>query len=90
MQILHRHLIEHVPISDLCEGYGLKPNLVYRWQKNLFENATQVFENPHKKRNEDTFDERIEALQQKLAQKDSIIIQLVEDYVQLRKRLGET
>jgi transposase-like protein len=31
--ILRRHLVEGVPISDLCDERGLQPTVFYRWQK---------------------------------------------------------
>jgi transposase len=37
--ILRRHLVEGVPISDLCDEMGLQPTVFYRWQKELFENG---------------------------------------------------
>lgn len=37
--IRRRHLVERVPISDLCDERGLQPTLFYRWQKDLFENG---------------------------------------------------
>jgi len=30
--ILRRHLVEGVPISDLCDELGLQPTVFYRWQ----------------------------------------------------------
>jgi transposase-like protein len=30
--ILRRHLVEGVPISDLCDESGLQPAVFYRWQ----------------------------------------------------------
>ena len=35
--ILRRHLVEKVPVSDLCEEHGIHPTLFYRWQKDWFE-----------------------------------------------------
>ncbi len=32
MAILRRHLLEHVPVSDLCDEYGLQPTVFYAWQ----------------------------------------------------------
>lgn len=29
--ILRRHLVEQVPVSDLCEQYQLYPTVFYRW-----------------------------------------------------------
>ena len=41
--ILRRHLIEHVPVSDLCDEYQLSPTLFYAWQKLFFENGALAF-----------------------------------------------
>jgi transposase-like protein len=35
--ILKRHLIDKVPVSDLCDEYSLHPTVFYRWQKEFFE-----------------------------------------------------
>jgi transposase len=37
--ILRRHLLDKVPVSDLCEELGLQPTVFYRWQKEFFENG---------------------------------------------------
>ena len=37
--ILRRHLVDKVPVSELCEELGLRPTVFYRWQKELFENG---------------------------------------------------
>jgi len=29
--ILKRYLVDKVPISDLCDEYGIKPNQIYAW-----------------------------------------------------------
>ena len=42
--ILRRHLIDHVPVSDLCDEYQLSPTLFYAWQKQFFENGAAAFE----------------------------------------------
>ena len=41
--ILKRYLVDKVPMSDLCDEYGIKPNQVYAWQKILFDNASAAF-----------------------------------------------
>jgi transposase len=41
--ILRRHLLDKVPVSDLCEELSLKPTVFYRWQKEFFENGGQPF-----------------------------------------------
>ena len=42
--ILRRHLLEQVPISELCEIQGLQPTVFYRWQKEFFEKGASTFE----------------------------------------------
>ena len=42
--ILREHLLEKVPISDLCEKHGLHPTMFYRWQKDFFENGAAAFQ----------------------------------------------
>ena len=42
--ILKKYLVDKVPISDLCDEYGIKPNHIYNWQKILFDNAEAAFE----------------------------------------------
>src|SRR5271166_4404636 len=35
--ILRLHLLEHTPVSDLCDQHGIHPTMFYRWQKEFFE-----------------------------------------------------
>ena len=42
--ILRRHLLDKVPVSDLCEELGLRPTVFYRWQKEFFENGAAAFQ----------------------------------------------
>jgi transposase len=42
--VLREHLIEQVPISELCEKHHIHPTLFYQWQKTFFENEAAAFE----------------------------------------------
>ena len=42
--ILRRHLVEGVPISDLCHELGRQPTVFYRWRKEFFENGATAFQ----------------------------------------------
>ena len=85
--IIRKHLLEGVSVSDVCEAYGIQPSVFYRWQKTLFEQGEQVFE-----RGRDSQVNRqqrqIEALQQKLQKKNEVLGEVMEEYVELKKRLG--
>ena len=39
MAIVKEHLVDGVPISDLCDRHHLQPTQFYLWQKQLFENG---------------------------------------------------
>ncbi len=41
--ILRRHLLDKEPVSKLCDEIGLKPTVLYRWQRELFENGAAAF-----------------------------------------------
>jgi len=87
LDILRRHLLEGVPVSDLCDEHQLNPNLFYRWQKQLFENGTAAFE-PDERPREHRLQKRLAALQDKLAKKDEVIAEIMESHVQLKKSLA--
>jgi transposase len=87
--VLRRHLVEGVPVSNLCDELGLYPTVFYRWQKELFENGAAAFERQSdaKSRKQEA---RIAALEAKLVHKDSVIAEILEEKVALKKTLGLT
>ncbi len=44
VSILRRHFADKVPVSDLCDEYGLHPTVFYRCQKVFFENGALAFQ----------------------------------------------
>ena len=91
VNILRLHLLERKPLSDLCDQYGLHPTVFYRWQKEFFENGAAAFENSGKRRNslQEAKDRKIAALEGKLQQKNEVLAEVMQEYVQLKKDLGE-
>jgi transposase len=88
--VLKRHLVEKVPVSDLCDELGIAPNLFYRWQKEFFDNGHTAFDNGRKtKAVEDAKDKKIEQLETKLQRKNEVLGELMEEHVRLKKELGE-
>src|SRR5882762_5384864 len=88
--ILKRHLIDKVPISDLCDELGLYPNQVYGWLKDFFENGHLAFDNGRKsKAVEDAKDRKIDQLEAKLTRKNEVMAELMEALTEQKKSLGE-
>ena len=86
--ILRLHLLEHIPISDLCDQHSLHPTMFYRWQKEFFENGPAAFE-ARSRRPTDSKDRRIALLEQKLQRKHEVLSELMEEHIKLIKELGE-
>jgi transposase-like protein len=86
--ILKRHLVENVPVSDLCDELGLNPTVFYGWQKQFFENGPAAFQKT-RSRQVDRRDQKIEKLEAKLTQKNEVLAELMQEHVQLKKELGE-
>src|SRR5207302_577376 len=63
--ILRRHLLDKVPVSDLCDEMGLQPTVFYRWQKEFFENGAAAFQ-PKGRSNHPAEQERITYLKNPL------------------------
>ena len=86
--ILKRHLVDKIPVSDICDQYKMKPTVFYRWQKEFFENGSSAFIKK-KSSQEKTSAKRIQALEKKLQTKNEVISELMEEHVKLKKDLGE-
>ena len=92
VRLLRLHLVEKVPVSDICDQHGLNPNVFYRWQQQFFENGSAAFEKVGKGRNDSQSKkllEKVDKLQAKLANKDEVIAEIMASHVALKKSLGE-
>lgn len=89
--ILKRHLLEKVPISNLCDELDIQPTQIYDWLKKFFENGHLAFENGRgAKAVENARERKIDQLEAKLQRKDSVLSELMEEHVLLKKSLGES
>ena len=88
--ILREHLVEHVPVSDLCEKHKLHPTLFYQWQKAFFENGAAAFESRPRSRSLSKEEDKIAALEAKLRNKTEVLAEVVEELVRTKKELGES
>jgi transposase-like protein len=86
--ILRRHLIDHVPVSDLCDEHQLSPTLFYAWQKQFFENGPAAFGRKGKAP-DGYLQQTIVALRDKLQRKNEVVAELMEEHIKLKKELGE-
>ena len=87
--ILRKHLLEGVPLSDVCDEFGIRPAQFYTWQKQLFENGALVFK-PQDNARERGLEREVTRLREKLAHKDEVIAEVTSEFVKVKKELGET
>ena len=88
VSILRRHLVDHVPVSDLCDQYQLQPTVFYQWQKLFFENGAAAF-NRTQSSQKSAEANRIQQLEAKLHRKHEVLSELMEEQIKLKKELGE-
>ena len=88
--ILKRHLVDKVPVSDLCDELDIYPNQLYGWLKDFFENGHVAFDNGRKaKAVDDANVKKIQQLEAKLVRKNEVMAELMEAHTELKKSLGE-
>ena len=86
--ILRQVLLEGQAVSKVCEEHDVSPTLFYAGQKQFFENGAAAFAEEASAEQRD-LERQVEALRQRLTQKDRIIAKVTEEFVKTKKELGE-
>ena len=86
--ILKKHLLNKVAVSDICDQYELHPTVFYRWQKEFFEKGGLVFQQG-KDSKAIKLEREVRELKEKLVRKNEALSELMEEYIGLKKSLGE-
>ena len=97
--IVRRHLADKVPVSTLAEELQIQPSQVHLWVKQVLDQADAAFHrSPQGKvrREDEAKDRKIAQLEAqvahkdaKLAQKNEVISELMEENVRAKKATGE-
>jgi len=80
---LREHLKNQVPISVVCEKYGIHPNIFYRWEKQFFEGGIATFSGKHRDAGNGRV--KVQRLQEKMAKQQEVIAWLTEENINLKK-----
>ncbi len=86
--IVRQHLIEKSPVSDICDEHGIHPSVYYRWQKQFFEQGEKAFASKKEEPRAVQLKQEINRLEAKLTRKDEVLGELMEEYVTLKKSVG--
>jgi transposase-like protein len=89
-QIVRRHLAGKEAVSALAEEFGLQPSQIHAWVNQVLAQADKAFERSTENgRDQKAKDRRIEQLETKLANKNEVIAELLEENVKAKKEAGE-
>ena len=90
-RLLRRHLEDHEQVSTICERERLQPSVFYQWRQEMLMRleATMAMKPGKARGRERELERRIAQLEAKLARKDAVIAEISEEYVTLKKELGE-
>ncbi len=92
-EILRRHMVDKVPVSDLCDEHKIQPSLFYTWLRQTMANLQAALQDGRGQNRAGSELEkaqaRVAALEAKLGRKDAIIAEISEEHLKLKKTLGE-
>ena len=92
INLLRRHHLKKVPVSEVCQSAELQPSVFYSWQHHLFEHGAAAFGESRKRtkisREQELLAEN-ERLKARLARKDEVIAEVTEELVRTKKAAGE-
>jgi transposase-like protein len=89
-EIVRRHLSGKEAISDLADELGVQPSQIHQWVKQLLDQADKAFQRTKAPRRGEAAKEReIAQLRAKLADKNEVISELMEENVKAKKANGE-
>jgi transposase len=89
-QIVRRHLANKKSVSALAEEFGLQTSQIHLWVNTLLAQADTAFDRSSGSTRADKAPaQRIQQLEAKLATKNEVIAELLEENVKSKKELGE-
>ena len=80
------HLLEQIPVSEICDELGVDPNRFYEWQTQLFQNGASALRPDKKVKN---LESKVDQLESKLLRKDQVVSELIEELMDSKKKNGE-
>jgi len=86
VKILREVLEDGKSISSVAEQYGLHPNNIMNWRKQLFEGGTQIFQIKRADISTKAEVRKVASLESKIKQKDEVIAELAEELLVLKKK----
>jgi len=88
--VVRRHVAGKEAVSDLADELDVQPSQIHLWIRQVLDQAEKAFERPQAKRaREERTERKIKMLEEKLAIKNEVISELMEENVKSKKANGE-
>jgi transposase-like protein len=89
-EIVRGHLASKKAISDLADEFGVQPSQIHHWINQVLSQAERAFDrSTGNRRPDEVKDRKIAFLEGRLANKNEVIAELMQEHVQLKKELGD-
>ena len=94
-EVVGRHLKDGVPVSDLAKELDVQPSQIHQWIAMALAQLERAFENSSNKpkrsakSNETRQARKIDQLEKKLADKNEVIAELMEENIKAKKLAGD-
>lgn len=87
---VQKHLIDKVPVSQIADEMKVQPTLIHNWVNTAMAQVVRAFESPRAgKTKQANDDDKLTALRNKLAAKNEVISELMEENIRSKKENGE-
>ena len=87
VDILRDLIIGGRKVSDIASEFGISPNQILNWRKEMFEGALVTFAQKRTDITEKAQRKRIEDLENAMSMKDSVIAEITQENLILKKKL---
>jgi len=86
VKILREVLEDGKSVSKIADQYGLHPNNIFNWRKQLFEDGIKIFQVKRADISAKAEGRKIAVLEEKIKQKDEIIAEFAKELLDLKKK----
>jgi transposase-like protein len=87
---VRKHLVDKVPVSQIADEMQVQPTLIHNWIHTVVSQAERAFETPRAAKNSKSeHEDKVAALREKLAAKNEVISELMEENIRSKKDSGE-
>jgi transposase-like protein len=86
VKLIREHFEDQLSVDEISTRYGIQPELLAKWRKELLEGAVMIFSNPSIL-DQIKIENSIRTLKTRIKQKEKIILELEKDNFELKKML---